>query len=107
MAKDIKAARPREIPKENEFKGFKIVFNDLKQRNVEKWLADLDSDEKITPRRLGNIVRAAFKAGWFELPVLSVSEGDDPILEWPPSRVNWLSNLITDKYQEVMYFDPS
>ena len=109
--KPPKVEKPKHIPAENEYRGFQCKFNDLKQRQVEKWHELMEADERLKtaglPVRSGIVVRAAFKAGWFELPVIAISAEADPLLDWPPDRVNWLANLITDKYLEVMYIDPT
>ena len=109
--KTPKVERPPHIPAENDYRGFNCKFNALTQRNVENWHELMEADEKLKtaglPIRNGIVVRSAFKAGWFELPVISISADADPILDWPPDRINWLANLITDKYLEVMYIDPT
>ncbi len=110
-SKPAKVNKPKSIPQENEYRGFFVKFNQLTQRQVEKWHEEMEADDRLKtvglPRRNGIIVRAAFRAGWFELPALTITPDADPILDWPPDRVNWLVNLITDKYLEVMYFDPT
>ena len=109
--KTQKSQKPKAVPQENDYRGFHVKFNTLTQRQVEKWHEEMETDERLKttglPRRNGIIVRSAFRAGWFELPPLTITPDSDPILDWPPDRVNWLVNLITDKYLEVMYFDPS
>ena len=110
-SKPAKVNKPKSIPQENEYRGFQVKFNDLKQRHVEKWheLMEVDPHFKDAglPIRNSIIVRAAFKAGWFELPIVAFTPEADPLMDWPPDRVNWLANLITDKYLEVMYIDPT
>ncbi len=109
MAAEKKNDKPREVTARNSYNGFEVVFNKLTQRHIEKWIDGIavNEGEKSAPKRNGNYVRAAFRAGWFELPVMSITSEADPILDWTPDRVNWLANLIGDKYAEVMYFDPS
>ena len=109
--KPPKVDKPKHIPEENDYRGFHCKFNALTQRHVEKWHVLMEADDNFKtgglPVRNGIIVRCAFKAGWFELPALSIASDSDPILDWPPDRINWLANLITDKYLEVMYIDPT
>lgn len=92
----------------NSYKGFEVKFNELKQRNVEKFrsLSDKEGGRPV-PIVNHDIVKAAFMAGWFELPVMQITESDDPLLDWPPDRINWLAGLITEKYVEVMAVSPS
>lgn len=109
--KTPKVDKPKHVNDENEYHGFQCKFSALTQRKLEKWHELMEADERMKtsglPVRSGIVVRAAFKAGWFELPVISISADADPILDWPPDRVNWLANLITDKYLEVMFIDPT
>lgn len=95
----------------DEYHGFKIEFNELDQRKIEKF-REFDNagkgDKNVpVPHSNHQTVAAAFRAGWFKLPAISVTDTEDPIFDWPPDRVNWLAGKVIAKYSEVMTIDPS
>ena len=78
-----------------------IKIVDLKQRHVDAYLREIPSGDNARNMPIGLYrsmsVRAASKAGWFELPALKPEDVDD----LKPWQVIELSNSINQALEEA------
>jgi hypothetical protein len=79
-----------------------IKFVELTQDHVEKFLATAPDDAaKKDAKFCGDTVRAAVKAGWFEVPKI------EDVGKLPPSDVLKLTDAIVTEYARIMGASPS